>query len=173
MNRRIESIMYALTETPDSGLTPAETFIEDLVIDYCLDGNGLMVPMWNTNRELKGLKRYRPHDAYIITSPRTGDKMYRLTEADTNIDDRSEYHSQMNVIHARWGRVQRDNIGSTSRNGFAVSPVNMLRVALEIGINSNRHIRQWYIDGVKSQVHFNVSPPEDVENPVPLPNLRI
>ena len=62
--RRPEKILELLTHSPDGGLTAAETFIEDGMADYLLDGNTLIHPNQVGTATPTGLTRYISATAY-------------------------------------------------------------------------------------------------------------
>ena len=101
-NRRIRSIMDTLTWTPDRGRTAGHSFIEDVMADYCLDGNSLLVPKFGMNGMLTRLERFRPWDA-TLTYGNGEMPAYHMIPADS-IGRSSEYHAATDVIHIRWPR---------------------------------------------------------------------
>ncbi|WP_425152904.1 phage portal protein [Candidatus Palauibacter sp.] len=151
--RRARQIVEVLSTSPDGGVTPSHSFIEDAAADYCLDGNALLVPSITMDGMLTGLRRMSAWDADVMHSA-AGDAIYRLAPADGPVGAR-EYAAARDVVHVRWPRLSRYGGTRTGRDGFALAPVVALRPALEIGIQGDRYIRDWFVSGAKSKLHVN------------------
>ena len=54
----------------------------------------------------------------------------------------------------------RHSGGSSTREGFALSPVVALRPALEIGVRGDQYIREWFSNGTQSNLHLDFPTPE-------------
>ena len=158
------SVLEALTYSHDGGISPSLQFVEDAVADYCLDGNALIDPSFDSRGMLRSLRRMRPWDSQLVIGQK-GSKVYRTSPADGNYD--TEYISARRLIHARWPRLLRYGLNVSSREGFSLAPVTALGMALEIGIGSDAYTRDWFRMGPKSNTHFDLQPIEGVERPSP------
>ena len=56
-SRQAERVLDLLSGSPDGGTTPSSSFIEDVVADYCLDGNALLVPTVSGDGTVRWLRR--------------------------------------------------------------------------------------------------------------------
>ena len=153
MSRRAERVVEVLRTSADGGEMQASSFIEDAVADYLLDGNALIVASWSSDGRLEKLRRYSPWDADVFYSE-AGEAMYRLTPAD-GMHRVSEYHSARDLIHVRWPRMLRYGNTRNTRVGFAMAPVIAMRPALEIGLQGDRYIRDWFRRGAQSNLHID------------------
>ena len=151
--RRAQRVLDILGSSPDGGVTPAQQFIEDAVADYCLDGNALLVPDFSSDGMLARIRRMSPWNSDLEYSNR-GEGVYRMLPVDG--PSYVEYHAARDVIHVRWPRLLRYGRSTSSREGFAQAPVRALRPALDIGIQGDRYIREWFGRGSRSKMHFNL-----------------
>ena len=152
-SRRADRVVEVLSTSPDGGVTPAYSFIEDAAADYCLDGNALIVPSMSGDGMLGRLRRMSAWDADLAYSA-DGEGMYRLAPADGPYF--TEHAAARDVIHVRWPRLLRHGRARSAREGFALAPVVALRPALDIGIQGDRYIREWFARGSKSKMHFDL-----------------
>ena len=162
-SRQAERVLELLSGSPDGGTTPASSFIEDLVADYCLDGNALVVPSVSGDGTLRRLRRMSPWDN-DVTYARTGEAVYRLTTVDGPLA--TEYHAARDVVHIRWPRLLRSGRTRSTREGFALAPVVALRPALDIGLQGDTYIREWFRRGAQSKLHINFDTPQGEKPPV-------
>ena len=162
-NRRTRNILDVLSGTPDMGNTPSSTFIEDCAMDYCLDGNSLVVPSHSPSGSLMGLTRYRSYDAHIVHAQSRA-VMYQMLRAD-NDNEGSELYAARDVMHVRWPRLIRYGLTTNAREGFALAPVVALHPALSIGIKQDQFIETWFADGSKPGVHVNYKSVSDKPDP--------
>ena len=149
-------VLDLLSGSPDGGTTPASSFIEDLVADYCLDGNALLVPSVSGDGSLQRLRRMSPWDN-DVTYAQSGEAVYRLTPVDG--PPTTEYHAARDVVHIRWPRLLRYGRTRSTREGFALAPVVALRPALDIGLQGDTYIREWFRRGAQSKLHVNFTTP--------------
>ena len=163
VNRRTGRVLDLLSESIDGGATTSSNFIEDVVSDYCIDGNGIMVPTFDSSGIVKRLRRFRPWDA-TISLGRSGQRMYGMTDADFESNG-LEYFSAHEVIHCRWPRLLRYGLTSGSRDGFALSPFVALKTALGIGLGSDKFVEGWFERGPKTKTHVNYKTPENKAAP--------
>ena len=154
--RREESLLEVFATSCDRGITSSHSFVEDALADYCLDGNFLAVPAVS-NGVVMGFRRMSPWDADRVYSTE-GEPVYRMTPADGSYA--TEWRAARDVIHARWPRLLRHSGGSSTREGFALSPVIALRPALEIGVRGDQYIREWFSNGAQSNLHLDFPTPE-------------
>ena len=151
--RRARRVIDLLSTSPDGGVTPAHSFVEDAVADYCLDGNALILPSISGDGMLNRLQRMSPWEAEL-TYAQQGEGVYRLTPVDGPVV--SQYAAARDVIHVRWPRLLRYNAQNRAgRDGFALGPVIALRPALEIGLQGDRYIREWFLRGSRSKIHVD------------------
>ena len=153
--RREDSVLEIFATSCDRGITSSYSWVEDALADYCLDGNFLAVP-YVSNGAVMSFRRMSPWDADRHYS-REGEPVYRLTPVDG--PPTTEWVAVRDVIHARWPRLLRYGAGST-REGFALAPVVALRPALEIGVQGDQYIREWFSRGAKSKLHVDFEPAE-------------
>ena len=143
-NATSRRILQMFTYSLD-GETPAYTWVEDWVIEYLIDGNALAEIVRGPRGSLNGLRHLSSHDADIIRAS-NGDKVYRARYAMQDKSTDKNYFSARNLAHIRWPRVLRTT-GGRNREGFATAPVSLMRVALEIGLEGDRYVRDWYKAG--------------------------
>ena len=153
-SRRADRVLEVLSTSADNGVTPSHSLIEDAVADYCLDGNALFVPAKSGDGMLQGLRRFSSWDTHQIFSNDGTEAVYRLTPVDGR--EATEYAAARDVIHVRWPRLLRYGRTRSTRAGFAVAPVVALRPALDIGLQGDRYIREWFAKGSRSKIHFNL-----------------
>ena len=67
----------------------------------------------------------------------------------------TEWVAARDVIHARWPRLLRHSGGSSTREGFALSPVVALRPALEIGVRAISIFASGFHGALKSKLHVD------------------
>ena len=159
-SRRTRRVLDLLSESADGGTTPAASFVEDLVADYCLDGNALVVPSVSGDGTLQRLRRMSPWDNDVQYA-RTGQAVYRLTTVDG--PPATEYHAARDVVHVRWPRLLRYGRTRSTREGFALAPVVALRPALDIGLQGDTYIREWFRRGAQSRLHINYDTPQGAQ----------
>ena len=170
-SRRANRIVELLSTSPDGGLTPSHSFIEDAVADYCLDGNTLIVPGVSSDGLITRLRRMSAWDA-DITYTNDGMAVYRMVPADGPV--RTEYAAARDVIHVRWPRLLRHGGSRTAaRGGFALAPVVALRPALDIGLQGDRYIREWFRQGSRSRLHVDFPVPEGARELVPEHRIQL
>ena len=152
-NRRTKYLLDVMCETMDDGDTPSYTFFTDLGADYLLDGNGLMVPEFGSTGLFKGARRFEPW-----TATTTSDRIYHMIAAGSD-DQGAEYFAKRDVVHVRWPLMQGNNY--TGRRGFALSPISLLRTAIQVGLGSDRYVLDWYGGGTKTRTHLDYEVGED------------
>ena len=153
-SRRIDKALETLAYSPDGGVTASRTFFEDCYMDYCFDGNAIVVPGRASDGTLMGFRRMAVWDGEISYT-REGRPVYRVSPVDGNF--RTETIAGRDLIHTRWPRMQGPEYSKrTSRQGFAVPPVTALTPALGIGIRGDTYVLEWFKTGSKSKTHFNI-----------------
>ena len=125
--------------------TAAYNWVEDWSIEYLIDGNALAEIVRGPRGSLAGLRHLTSYDADVIRAS-DGDRVYRARYADQDRLANKTYFAARNLVHVRWPRVLRMS-GGRNREGFASAPVNLMRVALEIGLEGDRYVREWYKAG--------------------------
>ena len=156
-SRRVDRILEVLGTTVD-GITPSYSFVEDVVADYALDGNGIVVPTLSGDGMLERLRRYDPNRSERLFA-RNGDPVYRLRPADGPVDT-DDFVSALNVVHVRWPLLKRSAPGHSRKQGFALAPVVALRPALDIGIQGDRYIQDWFSKGAQNNLHVDFTTPD-------------
>ena len=156
-SRRAKRVLEVLSTSPDEGITPSHTFIEDAVADYCLDGNALIVPSLSSDGMLQRLRRMSAWDS-DMTYAKSGEPVYRLAAVDSALPEISAI-SAREVIHVRWPSLVRYASGHSIRRGFAMPPVIALRPALDIGLQGDDYIREWFRAGAKTKLHVDFELP--------------
>ena len=151
-SRRVQRVLEVLSTSPDGGETSSHSFLEDALSDYLLDGNALLLPTITNDGRLVRLRRMSTWDAELIYGT-DGQGMYRVVPVDGPWDTMNV--SARDLIHARWGRLLRYGRTRSTRQGFALAPVVAMRPALDIGIQGDRHIREWFLRGTKSKLHVD------------------
>ena len=146
-NRRTKYLLDVMCETLDGGQSPAFQFWSDMAVDYLLEGNGLIVPTFTNAGMLTGARRFEPRTATTTTR-----RTYHMIEAETD-DHGAEYFDALEVIHSRWPLMQGNNY--TSRRGFALSPILLLRNAVQVGLSANQYVQEWYGAGTKTRTHLD------------------
>ena len=126
--------------------TASYTWVEDWVVEYLIDGNSLAQIQRGPRGSLTGLLQLVSHDAEIMRAT-NGEAVYRARYAGTERHVQKQYISSRDIVHVRWPRVIRSTGGRQGREGFASAPVSLMRVALEIGLEGDRYVREWYKAG--------------------------
>ena len=153
--RRVRRTLDMLCSSPDNGATSSHQFFEDLIADYCLDGNGLLTADMGIYGEALGLKRYNSFDAFS-THMVGGPPIYHMTEVEVGNGQRREIEARK-VMHVRWPKLHRGWIGHHQRERFSLPTTTLLGTALGIGIEQERYIRWWFKEAPKAGVHFDVA----------------
>lgn len=146
--RRVRSdrVVDLLAASPDGGETPASHLIEDTVADYLVRGTAYLAArrgvagVSRLDRMLSGDRSvYHGHE---------GGAMLRLRR----LDGTTEAVARRDVAVVRWPRlIATDRIEGAS-------PLTALRPALDIGIQGDRYIREWFRSGAKSRLHLDYDP---------------
>jgi len=156
---RARRALELLVESPD-GVTPALQFVEDAMADYCLDGNALIVVHQPPTGGLAArLERMRPWGAESRPA-RDGTDVYRLTPI-RGLG--TEHVAARDLAHVRWPRLQRCGVRGGGRDAFAQAPVVALRPALDIGLQGDQYIREWFTRGARSRLHVDFPPPDGAQ----------
>ena len=154
---RARRILDFFEESPD-GRCPAHEFFEDACAEYLIEGNALLEIKRGLQGRVVGLDRLSSWDANTVAA-RNGMMVYEARRIGS--DSRVLHIAETDVIHVRWPRVLRHSASSSAnRWNFAPPPVRLLRQSLEIGLASNRYVRDFYRLGNKSTV--GISPEEDI-----------
>lgn len=138
--RRVRSdrVIDLLTVSPDGGDTPSSHLVEDAVSDYLVRGTSYLL----ARRGIAGvnrLERMLSGDRSVYHG-REGGAMLRLRR----LDGTTEAVARRDVAVVRWPRlIATDRIEGAS-------PLTALRPALDIGIQGDRYIREWFRSGAKA-----------------------
>ena len=168
--RRTNNITDVLTYEPSDDGTSPFSFWEDLVADYCLDGNGILHPGYGLGSGLQKLRRMVAHTAHTRISD-GGNIVYRLTPATGQINrDHMEMIAKRDLIHTRWPLLVST---ATDKSGFAIPTVIALRSSLDIGIWSDKYIKDWFKRGVHPGIHIDYEEKPHVTPPNKEQKLQI
>ena len=136
-NRRADRILELLTHSPDGGITPSLNFIEDVMVDYLLDGNGLVQPFTSAPMMPIGLVRYRPYGAYTVDDG--GPVYYQAQRAVSN--DGTLYNvPARDMIHVRWPLLFRGYVASHQRMYFSPAPINLFSRQIMTGMIQDAYL---------------------------------
>lgn len=139
-SQRASRVVDLIRESVD-GVRPSWQFWEDVITDYCLEGNALV----RVNRRVDGLptsyQRLRPAGAECTQTVRSKRFVYRASEADS-VKTTVLRLDETDVIHGRWGQMLANT--NNERFLFAASPITLLRPAIEAGIQADKYILRWY-----------------------------
>ena len=154
---RSNRILDLLQYSPD-GRTPAYQFIEDMALDYLIDGNALR-SIQRVMGRVNALQRLDSYSA-LIDYASDGSAVYKAYDAYDFQRGKYNMHSELDVIHARWGLLTRFNHSGGNRALFSTPPVVLMRPALSIGLESDRYILDWYkTDSPKANVGISIQKP--------------
>ena len=159
-SRRVRGVLERMSDSLDGGDSPALQTVEDMAADYCLDGNAISVPDWMRDGMLRKLTRMSAW-ASELTPTSDGGSVYRLQPVDA-WGQGTILKARRDVVHQRWPQLLRHGRGGSTLDGFALGPVVALRPALDIGVQGDRYIREWFSSGARSKLHidYGVSPTE-------------
>ena len=146
-NRRTMAILNLFVHSVDGGITPGATFVEDVMTDYLLDGNGLVVPT-EINMIPRLLTRYRPHGAHTFRDG--GPLAYQALRAHGN--GTLETVSARDMMHVRWPLKQRGQLGEHGREYFAPAPVTLFARAMVTAILQGSYVERRYRHAPTAQV---------------------
>ena len=141
------------------GYFDSYTSIEDLVVDYVLEGNALALINRNMSGGATSIIRMAAPSAETYPT-KGGGFVYRATQA-LNSTGSFDTIAPENMAHIRLPYLYRTSSGiATSRQFFAPSPVRLLHRALQIAIASDKAIRQYFISGQRS--NLGIAYPEKI-----------
>ena len=158
---RAQAALELLASSADGGGEPTSNLIKDVMLDYCLDGNGILVPRRVSGR-VTGLTRYirANGDCKVLDS---GDVIFNISPA-YNPNERVSLPAQ-DICLVRWGRTMGWMPGQDMRQyGFAPSPLDLLAPSLRIGLLSDEHELEYLKRGMLSRIHFDYNPIEGVDS---------
>ena len=125
------------------------------MIDFCLEGNALVEVTSRLDGIPSMFTRLLPAGAECTQSTRSNTCVYRASAAD-KLNSRIKRLPEQEVVHARWGRMIGPGI--ENRMLFAPSPVQLLRPALQVGIQADKYMRDWFAAGFAGHVQVNYAP---------------
>ena len=134
-----------LTKSPDGGETAAHEFMEDFVADYCTSGNALARVIRSANFPV-ALERKDPWSSSAIQTRYGTAYTLHETDAPWGKQQQSPPVDSRQVVHCRWPRLRSSGPGG-HRMKFAVAPIQVLRPALAIGMQGDRHVAEWFLSG--------------------------
>lgn len=128
------------------------TSIEDLVVDYVLEGNFLAKITKNNRGAVTSIQRLSVPSAETYPDS-SGGYVYRASLSFTDSGGSYETIAPQNVAHARLPLMFRTSTGkSTARQLFAPSPVRLLHRALQIAIASDAAVRAYFVNGQRANL---------------------
>jgi len=151
--RGAKNVLMLFEGAPD-GFTPAHTFWEDVISDYCLEGSGL-IEITRVNGRVSMLNRLVPNSCNIDWNRSTGMPIYKCYRAfDYEGDYRVLPHTS--VIHARIPILQRSEMQGniTSRAMFPQSPLAIIADAVSTGLKQNKVLLDWFKTSGRNTVHI-------------------
>ena len=133
-------IAELLARGPDPHM-PTYSTIENITLDMALDGNFYLMKEVDPVGRVTGLRICNPWGGEIYTYE--DQRIYFLT------DEQGEQHwlDETEVIHGAMPRVWRLSHGYQTRSGGrfkGVAPVQAIRPALEIGLESDQFIKRFF-----------------------------
>ena len=167
MNRRVDRILELLSHSPDGGLTPAHSFVEDVMADYLLDGNGLVRPITSMPMMPIGLVRYRPQGAYTVMDD--GPLTYWAQPA-LSFNQEEQLIPGRDMIHIRWPLLRSDRLGASARQHFAVAPVTQFAQAMLIGLMQDAYVNKRFGNAPTAQLLVGYD--KDMLPKLPTPEQR-
>lgn len=155
-SRYAKNIENKFISSVDGGMTPSFSWFEDWITEYLLDGNALAHVQTGPNNSFGYLERLTSYDAECVLARDGIDFVYRARLADSDTGE-YRYYGKSRIAHARWPRLRRIAAGASARSRFATAPVYVLRPAIEIGLLSDKFIRNWYIEGGSHRSQLGIS----------------
>ena len=147
----VNRILNLFEYSPD-GMTPAQTWVEDMCIDYLVEGNALCEVQRGMRNKVVGLNRLSVWDANTVQAT-DGSIVYRARKVGYTLTNEFRDVAAMNVMHARWPRTLRHSASSqANRWNFAPAPVRLMRPALEIGLAGDQYIKEWFEGSNRSSI---------------------
>lgn len=146
-------ILTLFNESLD-GIDDSSTTIEDLVVDYCLEGNSLAKLNFNTAGTINSIHRLDAFSAEVVRTS-DGNFVYRATTAlATGSDEIMETISARNIAHARFPMMQRSSGGGTISRSirFSAAPITLINKAINIAILEEAGINEFYTRGQRSNL---------------------
>ena len=131
--RTAHDMIRLLMETPDDNI-PAVQFIEDLSVDYLIDGNSIVVPDKMAGK-IRSLRR-----GYSLESRRLSADSRTLH---IPTDDGIETRARRDVILSRWP-VSYDITQAEPRRDFAPSNIDLLRTSLSLAVSSDQYVLEYF-----------------------------
>ena len=148
-------VLNFFEHSPD-GYTPAQTWFEDLCIDYLVEGNSLCHIVRGVRNRVMSFERLSVWDANTIQAT-DGSIVYRARFVGHSLTNEYKDVAGMNVLHARWPRTLRHSASSSeNRWNFAPPPVRLMRKALEIGLAGDQYIKEWFDGTNKSSIGISL-----------------
>ena len=140
-SRRSKSVMDLLTHSPD-GINPSHDWVEDFAADYAVYGNALAMVERRPDGVPFRLRRLRSEGAH--TQETANGIVYRATD---DLTGRQVVAAEADVIHVRFSRQSTMNWHGTSRQLFSPAPATLLKPSTQVGLSSDRFVRDWFRDG--------------------------
>ena len=165
-NRRTDRVMELLTHSPDGGVTPALNFIEDVMADYLLDGNGLVGPIFASNMMPVALVRYRPHGAYTVIND--GPVTYWVQRA-LSRDGMQYMIPARDMIHIRWPLLQRGFLAEHQRMYFSPAPISLFARQIMTGLLQDAYMEGRFDKAPLSSLMVNYMVDDSKAGGRPLP----
>ena len=144
--------------------TDAYTAVEDLVIDYALEGNAIAKLTFTNSGYISAIDKMEAISAEIYPTS-NGSYAYRATPSlSIGATNAYEMIDPRNIAHARLPITNRVGEASVSSrlSKFATSPVRMLNRALSIAIAGDKAILAYFKSGQRS--NLGIAYPNKISN---------
>ena len=152
-SRHARAVLDLLRESPD-GEIAAMSWLEDYVSDYCLDGNAISVLERGVGDMIP--RRMWLADPWSARAWRPASSSPMVYHVRRDPGDAYEMAAPVNVPHARWPRMAgRYAVERNRGRFFARPPIQTLGGALNIGLETDKWVRQFFdVDngGVRSNL---------------------
>jgi len=123
-----------LRVSPDEDVS-AYTFIEDVVLDYLMSGNGFMVE--------DGVKLCRGRAIGAETDEVNGRRQYKLTLESGASEPMDRWFDFRSVAHSRWPHLGGRET-NRKRRGFARPPVQVMARAVGVGQAADAYVADYF-----------------------------
>ena len=130
---RARHMINLLMESPDNEI-PSIQFIEDLSMDYLIDGNALVVPDMVNGRVISLTK------GYPLESQRLASNISTLQVA---TDVGVAIRARRDLILSRWP-LSFDNVRGDPKKDFAPSNIDILRTSLSLALSADQYVLEYF-----------------------------
>ena len=157
-SNRAKRAINLLTKSPDN-VIPANTFIEDLVSDYLINGNGLVGIDSYENGAANRLLRFESEGAYTTY---TAEGLVYYMKDSYNPAGALRGVPADKIAHIRWPMLGMAR--GSNRSMFAKPPIQLMRPSVNVGLYADNYVRDWFRDG-GNQASIAIIFEDDVDSP--------